>query len=188
MAFAALFDANVLYPAPLRDLLLQLAVTKLFRARWTDAIHDEWTRAAVRNRPDIEPAKWASLRKLMDAHAEDCLVTGFEPLIDILCLPDPNDRHVMAAAIKGRADVIVTFNLKHFPAETLNAYDIDVQHPDVFIRHLIDLYPAAVVAAARTVRGRLRRPPKTVEEYLETLERQGLVATVSELRAYEEVL
>lgn len=59
----------------------------------------------------------------------DCLVTGFEPLIDILCLPDPNDRHVVAAAIKGRADVIVTFNLKHLPAETLNAYDIDVQHP-----------------------------------------------------------
>ena len=186
MAFTALFDANVLCPAPLRDLLLQLAVTKLFRARWTDAIHDEWTRAAVRNRPDVE----CEMGELAQAYGCpcDCLVTGFEPLIDILDLPDPNDRHVVAAAIKGRADVIVTFNLKHFPAETLNAYDIDVRHPDVFIRHLIDLRPAAVVAAARTVRRRLRRPPKTVEEYLEALERQGLVATVSELHAYEEVL
>ena len=140
------------------------------------------------NRPDIDPAKWAVLRDLMDAHAEDCLITGYEPLIDVVTLPDPNDRHVMAAAIKGRADVIVTFNLKDYPADVLETYDLEAQHPDVFVRHLIDLSPSAVIAAARTVRARLRNPPCTVDKYLQTLERQGLVSTVSELRAFKEVL
>ena len=82
MAFTALLDANVLYSAPLRDLLLQIAVAKLFRARWSDAIHDEWIRAATRAKPDTPSTKWAALRSLMDAHVEDCLVIGFEPLID----------------------------------------------------------------------------------------------------------
>ena len=85
----ALIDANVLYPAPLRDLLLQLATAKLFRARWTSTIHKEWIRAATANRPDLDPAKWALLRNLMNAHAEDCLVTGYEPLINVVTLPDP---------------------------------------------------------------------------------------------------
>ena len=188
MAFTALLDANVLYPAPLRDLLLQLTTAKVFRARWTSAIHKEWIRAATANRPDIDPAKWTLLRNLMNAHAEDCLVTGYEPLIEVVTLPDPNDRHVMAAAIKGRADVIVTFNLKDYPAHVLETYDLEAQHPDVFVRHLIDLSPSAVVAAARTVRARLKNPPRAIGEYLQTLERQGLVSTVSELRAFKEVL
>ena len=138
----ALLDANVLYPVPLRDLLLQLTTAKVFRARWTSAIHKEWIRAATANRPDIDPAKWTLLRNLMNAPAEDCLITGYEPLIDVVTLPDPNDRHVMAAAIKGRADVIVTFNLKDYPADVLETYDLEAQHPDVFLRHLIDLSPS----------------------------------------------
>ena len=188
MAFTALFDANVLYPAPLRDLLLQLAMTKLFRARWTNTIHEEWIRIAKKVRPDIPSAKLDNLRKLMDAHAEDCLVTDFEPLIENLALPDPDDRHVLAAAIKGRADVIVTSNLKHFPEDELNTYDLNAQHPDVFIRHLIDLEPDAVADSARIVRVRLKNPPVSVDRYLETLLQQGLVETVSELRSFHEVL
>ena len=188
MAFTALIDANVLYSAPIRDVLLQLATAKLFRARWSCSIHNEWIRAATANRPDIDPARWTRLRNLMDAHAEDCIVTGYEPLIDVVTLPDNDDRHVMAAAIKGRADVIVTFNLKDYPTDVLEAYDLHAQHPDVFVRHLVDLYPGAVVASVRAVRTRLKNPPRSVDEYLQTLERQGLVSTVSELRAFEEVL
>ena len=157
-------------------------------ARATSTIHKEWIRAATATRPDIDPDKWALLRNLIDAHAEDCLVTGYEPLIDVVTLPDPNDRHVLAAAIKGQADVIVTFNLKDYPPDILGVYDLNAQHLDVFVRHLIDLWPSAVIAAARTVRSRLKNPPRTVDEYLQTLERQGLVSTVSELRAFEEVL
>ena len=188
MAFTALFDANVLYPAPLRDFLLQLAVEKLFRARWTNAIHDEWIRAAKKTRPDIASSKWDTLRTLMDDHVEDCIVSDFEPMIETLSLPDPNDRHVLAAAIKGRADVIVTFNLQHFPEAKLNKYNLVAQHPDVFSRRLIDLAPDIVVASARMVRARLKKPPQSVDQYLNTLVRQGLVETVSELRLSRESL
>ena len=188
MAFTALFDANVMYPAPLRDLLLQLATTKLFRARWSNAIHEEWIRVAKKTRPDIPDTNWNRLRRLMDAHAEDCLVTDFEPLVETLSLPDPDDRHILAAAIQGRADVIVTFNLKHFPEADLNTYDLTVQHPDVFIRHLIEREPDAVAESVRMVRARLKNPPLSVDQYLATLVRQGLVETVSELRLFREEL
>ena len=188
MAFTALLDANVLYPAPLRDLLLQIAVTKLFRARWSDTIHDEWIRAATRARPDTSATKWAALRRLMDAHADDCLVSGFESLIESLSLPDPHDRHVLAAAVKGRADVIVTFNLKHFPDTCLETYDLVAQHPDEFIRQLISHAPNTVATAARTVRARLKHPPRTIDEYLQTLARQGLAESVSELRSRRDML
>lgn len=188
MAFTALFDANVLYPAPLRDLLLQLATAKLFRARWSNAIHEEWIGTAKKVRPEVPFTKWDELRGFMDAHAEDCLVTDFEPLIEILSLPDPDDRHVLAAAIKGRADVIVTFNLRHFPEAILNKYDLTAQHPDVFIRHLIDLAPDAVTDSARMVRARLEKPPLSVDQYLETLLQQRLVETVNELRSFREVI
>lgn len=188
MAFTALFDACVLYPAPLRDLLLQLATTKLFRARWIDRIHDEWIKAASAIHPEVEPAKWARLRSLMDAHTEDCLVREFEPLIDAITLPDAEDRHVVSAAVKCRADVVVTFNLKDFPACTLRRYDLEAQHPDVFVKHLIDLQSGAVVSAVRTVRSRLRNPAMTADEYLLTLERQRLVATVADLRTFHDVI
>lgn len=188
MVFTALFDACVLYPAPLRDLLLQLATTKLFQARWTDLIHDEWIKAASTRYPGVDPAKWTRLRSLMDAHAEDCLVRDFEPLIDAITLPDAGDRHVVAAAVKCGADVIVTFNLKDFPACTLRLYDMEAQHPDVFVRHLIDLQPGTVVSAVRTVRSRLVNPAMTADEYFLTLERQRLVATVTELRAFRGVI
>ena len=110
----ALYDACVLYPAPLRDLLMWLALTDLFRARWTDRIHDEWIGAVLRERPELK-VNLERTRAMMNAHVRDCLVTGYEPLIEALDLPDPDDRHVLAAAIAGRADLIVTKNLQTFP-------------------------------------------------------------------------
>ena len=76
-----IFDACVLYPAPLRDFLMHLAITDLFRARWTDAIHDEWTRSVAESRPVLKPAQLQRTRDLMNAHVRDCLVTGYEELI-----------------------------------------------------------------------------------------------------------
>jgi hypothetical protein len=98
--FAAFLDASVLYPAPLRDLLLELAVSDLYRAKWSDAVHEEWITAVLENRPDLTRAQLERTRDLMNAHARDALVTDFEQLIDILELPDPDDRHVLAAAIR----------------------------------------------------------------------------------------
>ena len=111
-----------------------------------------------------------------------------EKLIEGLDLPDPDDRHVLAAAIRGNADVIVTRNLKDFPPEKLAPFAIEAQHPDVFVTHLIDLHEGAVVAALREHRCQLRSPPKTAAEYLDTLEREGLTEAVSVLRQFEEVI
>jgi PIN domain len=186
--FTALYDACVLYPAPLRDLLMYVAVTDLYRARWSNAIHDEWIRSLLRDRPDLTREQLQRTRELMNAHVRDCLVTGYEPLIPALSLPDPNDRHVLAAAIHCGADVIVTFNLRHFPDDILKPFGIEAQHPDDFLSYQLDLAPNIVCAAAKRQRTGLKNPPKTVEQYLESLERQGLAKTVSVLRRFAELI
>ena len=115
----AVFDACVLYPAPIRDLLLRLAVTGLFRARWSERIHDEWIQAVLRNRQDLKREQLDRTRELMDQAVPDCLVSGYEGIEATLALPDPDDRHVLAAAIKCGAGTIVTYNLKDFPDHLL---------------------------------------------------------------------
>ncbi len=186
--FTALFDACVLYPAPLRDLLMHLAMTDLFRAKWTDQIHDEWIEGVLRERPDLTREQLQRTRELMNAHVRDCLVTGYEALIAAVELPDPEDRHVLAAAIKSGADMIVTYNLKHFPNDLLAPYGIEAAHPDDFINYQLDLAVNRVCAAAKRHRESLKRPPQSVAEYLESLERQGLIQTVLVLRQYAELL
>ena len=167
----AVYDACVLYSAPLRDFLMRLAMTGSFQAKWTNDIHEEWIRSVLENRSDLKREQLERTRDLMNENVLDCLVTGYAGLIPALTLPDEGDRHVLAAAIVGRADVIVTFNLKDFPAPTLQMRGIEAQHPDEFIRHLLDLSPEQVFFAARQQRLALRRPPKTVEEMLDILER-----------------
>jgi predicted nucleic acid-binding protein len=184
----ALYDACVLYPAPLRDFLMHLALTDLFTARWTDQIHDEWIGALLVQRPDLARAQLERTRKLMNSHVLDCLVTEYEGLIASLVLPDPKDRHALAAAIHSDASVIVTYNLKHFPREYLEQFGIEAQHPDLFIIHLLDLAPSQVYIAAKRQRTSLKNPPKTVEEFLDTLSGQQLPETVARLRDYAELI
>lgn len=124
----------------------------------------------------------------MDSAVPDCLVEGYEDLIQGLQLPDRNDRHVLAAAIRVGADVVVTMNLKHFPAKILATYGIEAQHPDVFVHHLVDLAPGPVCVAIKAHREALRNPPKAIGEYLETIQRCGLPNTVASLRAFEGLL
>jgi predicted nucleic acid-binding protein len=183
-AFTALYDANVLYPAELRNLLMHLALIGLFRAKWSADIHQEWMSNLLKNRPDLTRAQLERTRMLMDKHAVDALVQDYADLIPGLQLPDPDDRHVLAAAIRGRADVIVTLNLRDFPADVIGPLGIEAQHPDEFILHLLDFAPGAVLAAAENHRQSLKNPAKTLDEYLKTLERQGLTQTVSVLRQY----
>jgi hypothetical protein len=183
--FTVVYDSCVLYPAPLRDFLMRLALTDLFRARWTDQIHDEWIRNVLAQRPDLKPEDLERTRSLMNAHVRDCLVTGFEHLTLSIELPDPDDRHVVAAAIHTGASLIVTFNLKDFPAEQLKRYNLAAQHPDDFIFDLLDLHPAGVCEAAANHRRSLKNPPKTADEYLDTLLKQGLTQTVGLLRNWK---
>jgi hypothetical protein len=181
-ALTALFDACVLYPAPLRDLLMHLASTGLFRARWTDMIHEEWIGNLLKNRTDLTRARLERTRALMNAAVPDCLVTGFEPLIETLNLPDPDDRHVLAAAIVGGADLIVTSNLKDFPPDLLAPFGIEPTHPDDFVVNQFDWSPAVVCGAVKRHRESLRKRPKTVEQYLATLSALQMSQTVQRLR------
>jgi len=134
--FTVVFDANVLYPAPLRDLLMSVALTEQFRAKWTNEIHDEWVRNLLKNRDDITEVQLQETVERMNAAIPDSVVENYDEFIDCLNLPDPNDRHVLAAAIKCNADVIVTNNLKYFPADELKKYDVEAQSPDIFLNHL----------------------------------------------------
>lgn len=183
--FTAFYDANVLYPAPLRDFLIHLALTGLHRARWTTQVHEEWKRNLLKNRQDITREKLDRTSSLMDKAVPDGLVTDYEQLIDGLRLPDVDDRHVLAAAIKCSASVIVTFNLKDFPAEILAPFNVEALHPDNFIVDLWDLDEAAVLEAARRQRASLKKFPHTSREYLDRLLQQKLPETVKLLSSFE---
>jgi len=124
----------------------------------------------------------------MDMSTRDSLVTGYEHLIASLNLPDPDDRHVLAAAIVGRCDVIVTHNLKDFPNELLAAYGIEAQHPDEFLSNHLNLAPGIFCSSVQKVRRRLKNPPYSVDQYLENLIQCGLVATVAELKTFAQLL
>jgi predicted nucleic acid-binding protein len=123
--YTAIYDACVLYPVGIRDPLMYLATTELFAARWTDEIHDEWIRNLLEKRPDITRENLERIRGYINNSVPDCLVKNYEHLIEALHLPDPGDRHVLAAAIIARADVIVTYNVKDFPQEVLLPYEIE---------------------------------------------------------------
>lgn len=184
----AVYDANILYPAPLRDLFIRLAQGGLVRARWTETIHDEWLRNVLKDNPQLSPERLARTRTLMNEAVRDCLVSGYEDLIDSLSLPDPDDRHVLAAAIRASAEVIVTYNLKDFPAEIMARFDIEALHPDEFLVSLFDLAPGLVCAAVKRQREGLHNPARTAEELLATLESQGLTQAVARLRQFAELL
>lgn len=185
---SAVYDSCVLYPAPLRDLLMWLAVSDAVRPYWTTEIHEEWIGSVLADRPDLTRVQLERTRALMDKHVHDALIDGYQSLIAGLILPDANDRHVLAAAIHARAGVIVTFNLKDFPAEALAPYGILAQHPDDFVSRLVDDAPDLVCAAAKGQRKTLKNPPKSVAEYLDALARMGLPETAAKLRAFEGVI
>lgn len=184
-SFTAFFDTNVLVAAPVRDLLMQLATTGVFRAKWSQRVMDE-LRTVLVDRQGKPPDRVDRMMRLMVEHALDPLVVGFEPTIEGLTLPDPDDRHVLAAAIHAKAGVIVTCNLKHFPGEVMDPLGIEAQHPDEFVANLLDLHPATVVASVRVILKRLKAPAKTPAELLDIYHRNRLVHTVVELREFFE--
>lgn len=167
---------------------MRLAVTDLYHAKWTQEIHKEWIRNLLKNRPDLTSERLESVRSKMDLHVRDCLVEGYEDLIEGIKLPDPNDRHILAAAIKANAQTIVTYNLSDFPASCLSKYEVDAQHPDEFLRHLLDLAPARVIETVQETRRSLKNPPKNSDEYLAILEKQSLPQTCAYLREYENLI
>ena len=187
-SFTAVYDACVLYPAPLRDFLMWLALSGLYRARWTEEIHCEWKRNLLKNRPDLTIEQLDRTSQLMDLAIPDACVDSYEDLIVGLSLPDDDDRHVLAAAIRCGADVIVTFNLKDFPIRSLEPFGIEAQHPDEFVENLFHLDSSAVIAAAQKQRQHLKTPTMDVDYFLALLQRQGLDQSVSSLSKYRAIL
>jgi len=171
--FVVILDANVLYPFRMRDVLLQFHDSGLYRARWTDAILDEWARKLLEMKPHLA----ASIRRQQHVLRErfpEGLVTGYEALTSSLTLPDPDDRHVLAAAIRCGAQHIVTENLRDFPAETLHGFDIEPISADTFLSRTFDLYPTEALAALRTVRLRYTNPPFSAAAFVMDLTAKGL--------------
>lgn len=178
--FTVIYDANVLYGMRLRSLLMHLALSGLFRAKWTADIHREWMKA-VSEKAGIDVARLEKTRDAMDASVPDALVTGYEALIPALTLPDPDDRHVLAAAIRCNASAIVTFNDKDFPPDVLDQFGIHTRHPDRFIGDVEGLQPGVVAESAKADRAMFQNPPITVDEYIESIRTAGLPGTAKHL-------
>jgi predicted nucleic acid-binding protein len=167
---------------------MELALTDLFQAKWSDRIHEEWIKNALGKRDHLTRDKLDYARQKMDEAVPDALTTYYESLIEGLNLPDSKDNHVLAAAIKASASVIVTYNTKDFPQDYLGPYGIEAQHPDTFIQHLTELSLPAVLQAAHHHRKRLKNPPFDVERYLNNLRRQQLTMTVKILNQYSDLI
>jgi predicted nucleic acid-binding protein len=180
--FIVVYDANVLFPNTLRDLCIRIASVGLVQAKWTEQILDETMRSITARYPDTTPEKVNRLRRLISESVPDCLVTGHEPLIDGLKLRDPDDRHVLAAAIKAGAQVIVTAD-RDFTAEALAPWNIDAKSPDEFVLDQISIDLKLVYACAQDIAKSRKRPPETIDDVLSQRERAGLVDSVAALRA-----
>ena len=176
--FVVVLDANVLYPFRVRDAVLRFAEAGLFRARWSAKILEEWAGHLVRKKPHLAESVKSQV-KAMKTTFPEALVTGYEPLIEGLNLPDPDDRHVVAAAIRCGAQHIVTENQKDFPPEVLDQFDIQPVTTDDFLASTFELYPTQATAALREMRVAYQNPAMNKSEFILDLTGYGLVRTAS---------
>ena len=167
--FTVIYDANIFFGVFRRTVMMHLAQAGIFRARWTEDIHTEWINNLHALRPDIPIEKLQRTRGFIDAAVPDCLVRNYRAIAKGLELPDENDRHVLAAAIKAGAQVIVTCNLRDFPAAILQEYEIEAQHPDDFILYQKEENLSLVTEKLRRCRAEFKNPPCSVEEFIRRL-------------------
>ncbi|MBT9597844.1 MAG: PIN domain-containing protein [Vitreoscilla sp.] len=181
--YTALLDACVLFPVAVCDSLMSVAVTGLYAPKWTRRIEDEWTRS-LEEKHGKPPGTYAARRDAMRDAAPDWEVPepSWTQIAGCLRLPDPDDVHVLAAAIAGHADCIVTANLKDFPEQALAPFGIQAIHPDEFLIAQMDLDPLLVLAAFKEQRERLKNPAYTPLAFADALERNALILTAQRLR------
>lgn len=185
-SFTALFDANALFSPLVVDLSLSLATADIFRAKWSMQIHDEWVRAVLRRKPDIPEAQLRRRLAAMDQAFPDALVPINDIQIQafISLLPDPDDAHVLAAAVVGRANVLVTDNLKDFPTQLLASFGIQAQSVDDFLNCALDIDVTASRYAVNAMISRRKRPqPWSSERVPLEFEQRGLIQTAERLRS-----
>jgi predicted nucleic acid-binding protein len=187
--YTALLDACVLYPLAMTDALLSLATAGFFAAKWTTRIEDEWIRSLERQRPDLT-GKLGVRRDSMREAVPDWEVPepAWVALVQGIQLPDPDDAHVLAAAIAGHADCIVTSKLKDFPVPVLRQFGIEAVDPDTFIINQWDLNPVQAIDAFKRMRARRKKPHSSPEDFADALELGGLPATADRLRLAAELI
>lgn len=180
--FTAVLDASVLFPNMKRDLLLRFFDADLYRARWTEEIQQEWLRNALAKYPDKAP-QLRRTDQLMRAHFQDAWVEGYQRFVDAIVLPDPDDRHVVAAAIRTHAQYIVTDNLRHFPTEALADLDLERGSADMFLAGTFEHYEQQALAVIREHRANLKSAP-SAPDYVMTLIARGLPLLAARLKPH----
>lgn len=183
---AALLDANVLFPATLRDLLLRLAEAGFVNVFWSRDILEETFRSIARSRPGLTASRTARSRAAMERFFEGASIEGYAHRIDTIALPDPDDRHVLAAAIEGGVDYIVTRDVDDFPEDVLLEYGLERRTPDELVCELIDAHgPPAVAAVIHAQAAAMRRPPMSARDLLERLATPSFGLTLAAARLRE---
>ncbi len=185
MAFepsVAVFDACILYPFHLRNIIVQAAADRLVEARWTDEIHDEWIRSLAADTPTIPIERLQTTRRLMNDALPGATISGYEDLVPTVSLPDPDDRHVVAAAIAAGASIILTWNLKDFPATALKKYGLRRHTPDAFLSGLYDNVPDLVVGSLANARRNLNKARVSASDFIEIINHQKLTQLATRIR------
>ena len=183
MSFGALLDACVLVPVSLADTLLRAAEAGLYRPLWSAEILREVRSAVLDVHPGIPPTHVDARLTAMQSAFEDATVLGWEPLVDGIVLGgDPDDRHVVAAAVRGGAEAVVTANTKDFPEEPLSALGLHAVHPDDFLLDLADLDPPTMVAVIESQSRGTGRPPLSPGQVLDSLGRAGTPGFAASMR------
>lgn len=172
--YSAFLDACVLVPVSLADTLLRLAEAGLYRPLWSERVLDEMVDAIEAIHPTLAPGQARFRANAMQSAFEDACVTGWNPLMEGISLPDRDDRHVVAAALRGRADTLVTANLRDFPSELLESMDLEVQHPDEFLLNQLDLEPNLTIRTLHYQAAATQRPATTTKELLLHLKQCGV--------------
>lgn len=179
--FKAVLDTNVIFPVVIRDLLFWFAYYELYTPKWSSNIFDEWKDVMIRKGvPEEEAEKRVSVA---NKAFPDALVLNYDSLIDKLDLPDQNDRHVLAAAIKTNANIIVTNNLIDFPDFYLNTFGLKAKSADDFLTDIIDLNHRIALRAFKDLVLNKKNPEMDEYQVLESFRINGLVETANYLHA-----
>jgi len=183
-ASVAVFDACILYPFHLRNVVVQAAVDRVVEARWTDAIHEEWVRSLAADAPAIPIERLQVTRRLMNDAIPTAMVNGYEKHIPMVTLPDPDDRHVVAAAIAAKASLILTWNLRHFPESALNKFGLRTMNPDKFLSGLFEKAPDLVIGSLANARRNLSKSRVSASDFIAILKGQKLVQLAKRIEKY----
>lgn len=186
--YPALLDANVLHPAFVRGALLWFADEGLFQPHWSADIMREWRKSVQQRFADIDDA-WLDAKQAQMTEAFPAAeITGYEPFIKAIELPDKDDRHVAAAAVIGRCSGIITANTKHFPADVMERLQLEIVHPDDFIVNIVDLDQDRALQACRRHREALKNPSLNAVEFLDRYRAAGLIQAHGRLAPHEGLL